>query len=112
MPKNLKRAKKDRSLSVTTGSDIFGPTDVNTMVVDWEETLEVSITLSGESVRINVTCLVHPGPQVMSPSHYSDGVCGSYPKWSIPMPSNSVDHNVKVLRVDMGCTAGQNISHL
>ena len=40
MPKNSKRAKKNRSLSVTTGSDVFGPTDVNTMVVDWEETLE------------------------------------------------------------------------
>jgi hypothetical protein len=54
---------------------------------------------------------VYPVPQVMLPSHFSDSVCGSRPMWSIPIPMNSVDRNVIVLRADIGCTAGPNISH-
>jgi hypothetical protein len=34
VPKGPKKLRKDRSLSVTTGSDVFGPTDPNVMVVD------------------------------------------------------------------------------
>ena len=94
---NPRKMKKDRLLSVTTGSDVFGPTDVNTMVIDQGEMAEVSIISLGQSAKTKVTCLVHPAPQMTLPSHVSDGVSGSCPMWSIPMPKNSVDHNVKML---------------
>jgi hypothetical protein len=99
-------------LSVTTGSDVFGPTNVNSMIIDQGEMTEVSISSSGEGAKTNMTCLVHPTSQVMLPSHFSNGVCGSSPKWSIPIPMNPTLHNVKVLRADTGCTAGPNILHL
>jgi hypothetical protein len=102
-----RKTRKDRSLSVKMGTDIFGPTDVNTMVVDQDETAEVSIISLGRSAMTNVTRHVHPAPLMMPSSHVSVGVTGS-----TPMPKKSVDHNVNVLRVDIGCTAGLNISRL
>jgi hypothetical protein len=111
-PKNSRNNKKDRALSVTTGSDVFGPTNVNNMVVNQDETAGVSISSSGKSATTNVTCPVHPTSKIMLLSHVSEGVCGSRPVRSRPTPMNSVDHNVIVLRVDIGCTAGPNISHL
>ena len=107
MLKGTRKTRKDQSLSITTGTDVFGPTDVNTMVVDQDETAEVSFISLGRSAMTNVTHHVHPAPQMMPLSHVLVGVTGS-----TPMPKKSIDHNVNMLRVDIGCTAGLNISCL
>ena len=65
IPKNPKKNRKDRVLSVTTGSDVFGPTDVNTMVIDQDEIAEVSTSSYGECAMTNVTCHVHPASKMM-----------------------------------------------
>jgi hypothetical protein len=111
MPKNPKRTKKVRSLSVTMGSDVFGPTNVNTLVIDEEEMAEVGNIPTGDSIITDVTCHVHPAPRMMLPSHFSAGYTGLCPVRIIPMPKIPVEHNFNVLRVDAGCTAGLNISH-
>jgi len=111
VPKNPKRTKKDRLLSVTTGSDVFGPTNINTMFIDQEEMAEVSNIPAGDSIITDVTCHVHPAPQMMLPSHFSAGYTGLRPAHIITMPEIPVEHNFNVLRADAGCTAGLNISH-
>ena len=108
LPKNSKKTKKDRSLSVMTGSDVFGSTDVNTMFVDHDKMAQVSISPSGENAITNVTCLVHPASQMMRVFRFSDGTCGSRHMWPIPMPTDSVDYNVTLLRADAGCMTGHN----
>jgi hypothetical protein len=110
LPKNPRKNKKDRALSVTTGSDVFGPTNVNNMIIDQEVTVEVSTSSSGECAATKVTCPVHPASRMMLSSHVSEGSCGSRPARSRPMPINSVDHSVNVLKEDAGCTPGPNIS--
>jgi hypothetical protein len=77
---------KDRSLSVTTGSDVFGPTDINTMAVNQDEGAEVSGIPRKQSAWTNVTCSVHQAPQMMPQSHAVAGVYGLYPMQSILMP--------------------------
>jgi hypothetical protein len=92
-----------------TGSDVFSPTDINTMVVDQDDMAktEVSIRLMGSCTKTDRTCLVHPVPQMMLPSYPSDGYCGLCPMQSISMSIKPVNHNVKMLREDTGCTAGR-----
>ena len=94
-------------MSVTTSSDVFGPTDVN-MTIEMGGSVEVSTASHGESAETKATCLVHPASQMMRLFHFSDGTCGSRHMWPIPLPINSVDYNVTLLRADAGCTTGHN----
>jgi hypothetical protein len=110
VPKEPKKPRKDQSLSVTTGSDVFSPTDPNVMVVDQAEKDMVSITSSGENAQTNRTCNVHPAPRMMLSSFVSDGFCVMYPERSAPLLYSSVENNVSLLRVDRRCTAGLNKS--
>jgi hypothetical protein len=106
-PKVLKKSKRDLALSVTTGSDVFSPTDVN-MAIDTGESIEVSTAFHGKSVKTKMTCLVQPASQMMHVFHFLEGTCGSRHMWPIPMPTNSVDYNVTLLRADAGCMTGHN----
>jgi hypothetical protein len=111
VPKVSKKLRKDRSLSVTTGSDVFGPTNFNVMDVDQGEKDMVSVTSSGENAQTNRTCNVHPAPQMMLSSYVLDGFCVMYPKRSAPLLNSSVENNVSLLRADHGCTASLNKSY-
>jgi hypothetical protein len=65
MLKNTKKARKDHLLSVMTGSNIFGPTDIITMVIDQDSMAEakVSIRSMGLCAKTDWNCLVHPAPK-------------------------------------------------
>jgi hypothetical protein len=82
------------------------------MAVDQDSAAKVSGILLGHNAWTNVACSVHQAPQMMPQSHAVAGVYGLYPMRSISMPKNSVKNNVKMLRADVGCTPGLNISNL